>query len=157
MIQPNGKEVLVEAYYIQDYSTSPRVYEGHYPHQDISLKRINKEVTVDERFVLVPTNQPGKKLIVHLLEPQAEGSLFSWNYFDPILQQKEGYSSYVFEDTALELLEQDAGLKAKFEAQKKENPEFANNPRAQLYFIYKNSSYYEPTHNLYPVYRLMPP
>lgn len=154
-LEPNIN--TVEAYRIKKYKTSPSVYEGHFRHSDIEVEKIEKVVAIDQRFVLVPTNQRGEKLIVHLLEPQAEGSLFSWNFFDPILQQKEWYSEYVFEDTAKELLKKDKDLKEKFDAMKKENPEFANNPRAQLYFIYTHSSYYEPTHNLYPVYRLMPP
>lgn len=154
-IEPNIK--TVEAYRIKSYKTSPSVYEGHFRHHNIEVEKFETDIAIDERFILVPTNQRGFKLIVHLLEPQAEGSLFSWNFFDPILQQKEWYSEYVFEETAKELLETDSELKNTFEALKKENPEFANNPRAQLYFIYTNSSYCEPTHNLYPVYRLMPP
>ena len=152
-----SKSKTVEAYRIKSYRTSKSVYEGHFRHSNIEVEKFEKDITIDERFVLVPTHQRGAKLIVHLLEPQAEGSLFSWNFFDPILQQKEWYSEYVFEDTAKELLETDSDLKSKFEALKKEDPEFANNPRAQLYFIYTNSSYYEPTHNLYPVYRLLLP
>jgi hypothetical protein len=151
------KDYTVEAYRIKSYETSRSVYEGHFRHSKIEVDAFKKEIAIDERYVLVPTDQRGTKLIVHLLEPQAEGSLFSWNFFDPILQQKEWYSDYVFEDTAKKLLEEDSELKGKFEALKKEDPEFANNPRAQLYFIYINSSYYEPTHNLYPVYRLLPP
>ena len=147
----------VEAYRIKTYKTSTSVYEGHFRHSEIEVDKFEKDIVIDERFVLVPAAQRGTKLIVHLLEPQAEGSLFSWNFFDPILQQKEWYSEYVFEETAKELLEIDPILKEKFEALKKKDPEFANNPRAQLYFIYTNSSYYEPTHNLYPVYRLLPP
>ena len=154
-LEPNIK--TVEAYRIKSYKTSRSVYEGHFRHSNIEVEKFEKEVSIDERYVLVPTHQRNVKLIVHLLEPQAEGSLFSWNFFDPILQQKEWYSDYVFEDTAKELLETDSDLRNKFEALKNEDPEFANNPRAQLYFIYTNSSYYEPSHNLYPVYRLMPP
>ncbi|MGY0039706.1 hypothetical protein [Pedobacter sp. NJ-S-72] len=38
------------------------------------------------------------------LEPQATDSFFNWNFFDSILDQKEHYSPYVFEDTAAGLL-----------------------------------------------------
>ena len=132
------KDYTVEAYRIKSYETSRSVYEGHFRHSKIEVDAFKKEIAIDERYVLVPTDQRGTKLIVHLLEPQAEGSLFSWNFFDPILQQKEWYSDYVFEDTAKKLLEEDSEMKGKFEALKKEDPEFANNPRAQLYFIYIN-------------------
>jgi len=35
-------------------------------------------------------------------EPQGEDSYFAWNFFDPILGQKEGCSDYAFEDIAAE-------------------------------------------------------
>ena len=38
------------------------------------------------------------------LEPTATDSFFNWNFFDGILQQKEGFSPYVFQDIATELL-----------------------------------------------------
>jgi hypothetical protein len=89
------------------------------------------------------------------LEPEAPDSFFNWNFFDAILQQKEGYSAYVFEDLATDLLQKDAKLKATFEAKKAAEPDFASNGRAQLDWIYKNSAYYERSHNLYPVYRVI--
>ena len=52
------------------------------------------------------------------------------------------------------ILAADAKLKAEFEKEKKENPEFAKNSWEMLYFIYKNSEYYEPNHNRYPIYRV---
>jgi hypothetical protein len=92
---------------------------------------------------------------VETLEPEAPDSFFNWNFFDAILQQKEGYSAYVFEDLALELLQENPNLKEQFEDKKVSDQEFAKNGRAQLDFIYKNSPYYEPSHLRYPVYRLM--
>jgi hypothetical protein len=65
--------------------------------------------------------------------------------------QKEHFSSYVFEDLAADILRKDAKLQQEFEQAKAQNPELRINARAQLDFIYKRSSYYEPTHNLYPI------
>ena len=67
--------------------------------------------------------------------------------------QKEYFSSYVFEETALELLEADPSLAKAFQAKKEADPTFAKNARAQLDFIYKRSPYYEKTHQRYPVVR----
>ena len=89
------------------------------------------------------------------LSPALLGSYFIWNFFDNILQQKEWFSSYVFEDIAEKLLIEDTLLKERFESKKRVDSIFAHNAGAQLYFIYKHSSYYEKTHNLYPVGRLM--
>ena len=103
---------------------------------------------------VIYVNQPNNRYIVETLEPQAIDSFFNWNFFDSILGQKEGYSSYVFEDTAAELLQKDPALKQKLEAEKQKNPELAKSGRAQLDFVYKNSDYYEKTYNRYPIGRL---
>jgi hypothetical protein len=70
------------------------------------------------------------------------------------LQQKEGYSGYVFEDLAAEILKNDPPLKLELEAKRKADPEFAKNADAQLYFVYKHSPYFEDSYMRYPVYRL---
>ena len=43
-------------------------------------------------------------------EPEAADSWFSWNFFDAVLQRKEYFSSYVFEDLAADLLDQGPGF-----------------------------------------------
>ena len=103
---------------------------------------------------VVYVNQASNRYIVETLEPQAVDSFFNWNFFDSILGQKEGYSSYVFEDTASELLKKDPELKQKLEAEKLKNPELAKSGRAQLDFVYKNSDYYEKTYMRYPIGRM---
>ncbi|MEP6928758.1 MAG: hypothetical protein ABI850_02055, partial [Flavobacterium sp.] len=75
--------------------------------------------------------------------------------FDTILQQKEGYSNYVFEDTAAKLLKDNPQLKVELETKKQTDPEFAKNPDGQLDWIYKHSAYYEKAHLQYPVYRVL--
>ena len=52
------------------------------------------------------TEQKAVKYLLETLEPEAIDSFFNWNFFDTILQQKEGYSEYVFEDLAAELLKE---------------------------------------------------
>ena len=54
----------------------------------------------------VPIDQPGIRYLLETLEPEAKDSFFNWNIFDIIMQQKEGFSPYVFEDLALEILNQ---------------------------------------------------
>ena len=100
-------------------------------------------------------NQAANRYIVEMLEPTGDDSFFAWNFFDAILQQKEGYSDYRWEDIAAEVLKNNPDLKQKLEAKKLADPDFAKNASAQLNFIYKNSPYYEPAHLRYPVYRLL--
>ncbi len=90
-----------------------------------------------------------------MLEPTGDDSFFAWNFFDAILQQKEGYSDYRWEDVAAEVLKNNPDLKQKLEAKKQSDSKFAGDASAQLNFIYKNSPYYELVHMRYPVYRLI--
>ncbi len=129
----------VEAYLISDYQTSGRPYEGHYRHYDVKVSP--KQVTVDLRKgdFLVPVNQWRNRYIVETLEPEAPDSFFSWNYFDAILQQKEHFSSYVFEDHAANILEKNPDIKRELELAKAEDPKLAESAYGQLEFIYQRS------------------
>lgn len=147
-------ELTVEGYYINDYKTTSSPYEGHYLHHHISVDKVTKTIRYRKGDFIVPTAHIGKRLIVEALEPHAVDSYFAWNYFDAILQQKEWFSAYVFEDEAADILEQDDALKADFNAKKDSDSSFAHNDFAQLYYIYKQSDHYERTANFYPVTRL---
>ncbi|RZK39931.1 MAG: hypothetical protein EOO90_16835 [Pedobacter sp.] len=144
----------LQMYYIGEMKTATRPYEGHYQHSAVNLNPIMQDVQFFEGDYVVYVNQPQNRYIVETLEPQAIDSFFNWNFFDSILGQKEGYSSYVFEDTAAELLKNDAELKNKLEAEKLKNPDLAKSGRAQLDFVYKNSDYFEKTFMRYPIGRL---
>ena len=148
-------ELELEFYYIRDYKTRESAYESHYLHSNVQVEAATLKKQFYKGDVVVFTNQTVNRYIVETLEPQAPDSYFAWNFFDGILMQKEYFSSYVFEDLALELLENDLALKTALEAKKAEDADFANSARAQLDFIYKRSAYYEPTHNLYPIGRLL--
>jgi len=89
-----------------------------------------------------------------MLEPKGDDSFFAWNFFDGILQQKEGYSDYRWEDLAAQVLKKDSSLKVALEAKKQTDPDFAKDAYKILDFIYKNSVYYEETHMRYPVFRV---
>jgi len=147
-------KIELEMYYIADLKTGTRPYEGHYLHSGVQLNPVNQNVQFYAGDYVVYVNQATNRYIIETLEPQAIDSFFNWNFFDSILGQKEGYSSYVFEDTAADLLKKDPALKAKLEAEKAKNPELAKSARAQLDFVYKNSDYFEKTYNRYPIGRL---
>ncbi|MGY3052663.1 hypothetical protein ACVWYG_000859 [Pedobacter sp. UYEF25] len=144
----------VQNYYIDTYKTTPKPYEGHYLHSDVKLKTINAKINYYAGDYVVYVNQASNRYIVETLEPQGIDSFFNWNFFDSVLDMKEHYSAYVFEDTGAALLKSDAELRKKFDDKKANDAEFAKNGSAQLEFIYKNSAYYEKTHNRYPISRL---
>ncbi|WP_047244673.1 M14 family metallopeptidase [Maribacter thermophilus] len=144
----------VESYRIEDYSTVKNPYEGHYLHYDTHTSSKMAEVNFEEGDIVVYTDQPGFRYIMETLEPSSTDSFFNWNFFDTILQQKEGFSPYVFEDTALNLLEQDTVLKKEFEAKKEVDAKFSENWYAQLKWIFERSPLYEKAHKQYPIYRV---
>ena len=144
----------VEAYRILDYKTRKTPYEGHYQHYDISVSKSEKNVRFRKGDYLISTNQDGFRYLMATLEPQAPDSFFNWNFFDTILQQKEGFSPYVWEDKALELLKNNPKLKQEFEQRKKGVTDFKNNWYVQLDWLHKQSKYYETAHLQYPVYRV---
>lgn len=148
------KPLKVGIYRIENYTTSQNVYEGHFMHSTIELVERVEELRFRESDILVPTAQPGRRYIIETLEPAATDSFFRWNYFDTILQQKEGFSSYVFEATAAKMLEDDPALKATFNNKKATDPAFSASNNAQLDWLHKRSKNYEPAHLTYPIYKL---
>lgn len=147
--------VEVEVYKIEDYSTAARPYEGHHANSNVKLIWQKQTLTFLKGDWYIPLDQAGNRFLMETLEPQAEDSYFNWNFFDPILGQKEGYSAYVFEDKAAAYLQQQPALKAQLQQRIASDSSFAKNGRAQLDFIYKNSPWYEPDHNRYPVFRVL--
>ena len=147
--------IPVEMYYISDYKTTTRPYEGHYLHNAVKVNPTLQKLPFYAGDYIVYVNQSSNRYIVETLEPQAMDSFFNWNFFDAILGMKEHFSAYVFEDTAAELLKKDPELREKLEKEKAAKPEMAKDAAAQLNFIYKNSDYYEKTHTRYPIGRLL--
>lgn len=151
----NDTTINVESYRIADYKTASSAYEGHYPHNSVEAVKSKEAISFKAGDYVFQVSQPGGRYLVETLEPEATDSFFNWNFFDTILQQKEHFSPYVFEDIAWLLLEEKPELKKLFEKKKSEDKEFADDWYAQLSFIYMHSPYYEEAHMQYPVYRLV--
>ncbi|MFD2823156.1 M14 family metallopeptidase [Lacinutrix iliipiscaria] len=144
----------VESYKIATYETSKQAYEGHYQHYNTTITSSTERIAFREGDYLIRTNQKGLRYLLETLEPQAPDSFFNWNFFDPILQQKEGFSPYVWEDQAKQLLVQHPELQIELNVKKSYDKDFANNWYAQLDWLHKKSAHYEKAHLQYPVYRI---
>jgi hypothetical protein len=144
-----------EVYFISDYKTGTRPYEGHYLHYSVQVRPEVQPVLFLKGDYLIALNQPANRYLVETLEPQAVDSFFNWGFFDAILQQKEYFSDYVFEDVAAELLKKDANLRQQYETWKAKNSELAKSAQAHLDYIYYHSPYYETSHLRYPVARIL--
>lgn len=146
--------IEVESYKIESYQTSKSPYEGHYVHYDTKTTKSYEKILFLKGDYVFSTDQRGVKYLLETLEPEAVDSFFNWNFFDPILQQKEYFSSYVFEDLAKEFLDKNPKIKAELEQKKQNDKAFAENGAAQLDWVYRQSPYYEKAHLQYPVYRV---
>jgi hypothetical protein len=147
--------IEVEAYRIEDYKSAARPYEKHHRNTDVITSKNVQTLKFLKGDYIVLLNQRANRYLVEMLEPTGDDSFFSWNFFDAILQQKEGYSDYRWEDVAAEYLASHPELRNQLEERKKSDPKFAASASAQLNFVYRNSPYYEPAHLRYPVYRLL--
>jgi len=152
---PKDYSANVESYRIVDFETRGNAYEGHYLHYNTQVVSQKEEKTFRAGAFIVYTQQNELRYIMEVLEPQGQDSFFNWNYFDTILQRKEGFSPYVFEDLAKELLANDAALRAAFEEKRNKDASFAQSSYQQLQFIYRHSPHYEAAHLQNPIYRVL--
>lgn len=150
----NDTIIPVSFYRIDEYKSRPTPYEKHHGNYGVKTTKFTENTTFLKGDYVVAVNQPGNRYIVEMLEPAGDDSFFAWNFFDAILQQKEGYSDYRWEDIAAEVLKKDTALQQKLTTKKTSEPDFAKNASAILNYIYKNSAYYEKEHMRYPIYRI---
>ncbi len=146
--------VTVDAYHIDSYKAAPRAYEKHHRNTNVVVSVSSQTLHFRKGDVLVPMGFATDRFVVEMLEPTGDDSYFSWNFFDAILQEKEGYSAYRLEDVAGAYLKEHPELQDSLENRRKADPAFAGNGAAQLDYVYKHSVYFEPAYLRYPVYRL---
>ena len=147
--------ISVESYKISDYKTRQAPYEGHYQHYNTTINKAVKNTLFLKGDFMINTNQNAIRYLIETLEPQAPDSFFNWNFFDTILQQKEGFSPYVWEDKAEELLKDNEALRIEFKTKKQTDKVFNDSWYAQVDWLHKQSENYEKAHLQYPVYRVL--
>jgi hypothetical protein len=152
---PKDTIITGEMYIIKDVGNPKVPFNGHFVHSKIEVEKATKTKKFYAGDLLIPMNQVGNRYLIETLEPQARDSFFRWNFFDSILDQREYFSPYVFEETADEMLTENEELKIEFEELKSTDEEFANNARAQLYWLYQRSLNFEADYRLYPVMRIV--
>lgn len=146
--------IEVEVSKVVDVRTATRAFEKHYRQSGTKLSQEMQKIQFLKGDYLIYTGQAADRFLIETLEPGADDSYFSWNFFDAILQQKEGYSNYRWEDVAANYLKEHPELRTALDAKKKADEKFAASANAQLDFVYKQSPYYEPAHMRYPVFKL---
>lgn len=145
----------VEAYRVTAYRTRATPFEGRHLHEELELGTESLVYEARPGDVIVRLDQDRARYVVETLEPLAHDSFFRWGFFDSVLNRKERFSDYVFEDEAENLLETEPGLRERFEAWKRENPALLTSAEHVLGFIYETCARYrEPEHMRVPIFRM---
>lgn len=144
--------IEVACYHVQTVVSRAGAYEGHMFHDEVALERRRATVMLRAGDWWIPLDQDNARYAVETLEPQGHDSFFRWGFFNSVLEKKEAYSDYVFEDHAEELLRNEPALAASFAQWKGDNPALVSNQEAVLDFIFTNCQrYVEPEWRRYPV------
>jgi murein tripeptide amidase MpaA len=146
-------EIEVESYRFSDTKWASWPFEGRF-RASFKTSAVRERRTYIAGSVVIPLAQPGSRVAIHLLEPDAPDSFAAWGFFNAIFEQKEDAEDYKLEKLARELLARDENLKREFEERLKNDPKFAANPEARLRFFYERSPYWDRQMNLYPVGRI---
>lgn len=141
----------VEIDYIDEFSNAKRPYNGHYFHDKVTTRSEIQKIKYFAGDLIIPARQKKIKYLVEILEPKARDSFFRWNFFDNILDTREYFSSYGFEENAMKYLNEHPEFKKQLQTKQKSDHEFAKNHRAQLAYIYNNTEWAEKTYKRYPV------
>jgi hypothetical protein len=154
--------VSAQTYRITRVGSRPSAYEGHMFHDEVEMTSQIETIALREGDYWLPLNlsptlpQANARYAIETLEPQAHDSFFRWGFFNSILEKKEPFSDYVFEDEALAILDEEPELARKFGEWKGENPALLSDQQAVLGFIFAHCARYaEPEWNRYPVLRIM--
>jgi hypothetical protein len=148
--------VQAEAYRIERHEKLRVTFEGRPVHEVLEVRAEPLIADVAEGDWLLPLSGPNDRFIVETMEPLGIDSFFRWSFFDSVLDKKERFSDYVFEDEAERLIAADPALRRRFEAWKAEHPELLGDPQAVLGFVFFGSARYaEPEWRRYPVLRLL--
>lgn len=135
-----------------DWARTP--YEGRHRLSQMELEEFEKEVLFPAGSIWVPVEQPKARLIAHMLEPEGNGSLLEWGFFNTIFEQKEYAESYVMEVLARNMLDSIPGLRAEYDKRKASDPAFAASQQLQLNWFYSRSPWWDQRLRVYPVARV---
>ncbi|MBY0573125.1 MAG: peptidase M14 [Undibacterium sp.] len=151
-----AQSMQVQSYCIESVNPLPSSYEGHLFFNDMELTTETVTVQAQAGDYLLYLNQQNARYAMETLEPQAHDSFFRWGFFNTVLEKKEAFSDYVFEDSAYEMLQTEPELKAKFERWKEAHPEQLSDQKAVLDFIFANGQrFHEPEWRRYPIFSVL--
>jgi hypothetical protein len=151
-----AQAIAVQTYHIETVSSRPGPYEGHLFHDKVELSTHMETVHALAGDYLLYLDQENARYAIETLEPQGHDSFFRWGFFNSVLEKKEAFSDYVFEDTALEMLQAEPALSEMFDLWKAAHPHLLSNQEAVLGFIFAHGQRFkEPEWRRYPIYSIV--
>jgi hypothetical protein len=153
---PLAKDSLmeVEVDYITDFKSVAKPYEGHYLHHSVKTRKEIQRLKYFRGDYLIPVNQFAGNYLIETLEPTSNDGFFAWNFFDAVLQQKEGFSDYVFEEVAEQILQENPIVQHQLDSARAVDINLRENHWQQLNFVFQHSRFKEKSHNRYPIARI---
>lgn len=122
-------------------------FEGRFQ-PSFTARTVMESRTLPAGSVVVPAS----RLAMQLLEPEAPDSLLKWGFFNTVFERKEYFEDYAMAPVAEAMLQQDAKLRAEYEAWLKEHPDVRAN--ARLSWLFERSPWADARLNTYPVVRI---
>jgi hypothetical protein len=150
------RRIDVQAWRIAEHAKDAQHFEGVHLHTQLRVEAQALRVTARAGDFIVPLGRSSDRFVFETLEPLGTDSFFRWGFFDAVLDRKEGFSDYVFEDEAERLLAAEPALRVAFEEWRQLYPEKLHESKEVLGFIYRHASRYaEAEHLRYPVFRIV--
>lgn len=147
------RSVTATRYRLREPTWAARPFEGRIRIDKVEVEPRSETMKLAAGTVIVPLDQAGANVAIHLLEPQAPDSLLAWGHFNIIFEAREYADARVAEGLAREMLRDDPALREDFDQRLRE-PKFAQDPQARLAFFFERSKWAEPELGMYPVVRL---
>jgi murein tripeptide amidase MpaA len=144
-----------QRYQIDEPKWAAAPFEGRLMLESFSVRAEGAIAELATGSAIVPLDQRGANVAVHLLEPRAPDSLLRWGFLNAIFEQKESGDARVLEQLARDMLAKDPALKAEFDARLRNDSTFAASSQARLEFFYRRSPWYATQRvGAYPVVKL---
>ena len=146
------KTLKVNTYRFDNVEFAPRPSEGRCRVARFNTEEITKEVTFLKGSAVVKTSQNGIRLLMNLLEPEMQGSLFEWGFFNNVLQRVEYFEVYKMEPMAKAMLTADPFLEEQFNVWKASFPKDKQPSQYEiLNWFYERSPYCDKNYRVYPI------
>ncbi|MFO7880854.1 MAG: M14 family metallopeptidase [Bacteroidales bacterium] len=141
----------VRQYRFKDVTFADGPFEGAYRLADFTMDTLQREQVFPAHSAYVSLDQKNAKLIVHLLDPSAPGSVLRWGFFNAIFEQKEYAEVYKMEEMALQMLKENPDMKKSFEKWLDANPGAKDSHWQMMNWFYQQTQYWDDRKDLYPV------